>query len=141
MTEGSLAAVPVHDDELLARFVLDKRWVPKGDEGVKAQALLAHKYIELSVSRHRELTEDQLWELGNEVARKRSEHEGRNIPLRGRADFLARTARAQKLDVKPDEPPRNHANVIGWPAEKSAQMSLAQEIAAQSVFVAHPLLH
>lgn len=139
MSIGPLAQVPVDDYERLARFILDKRWAPKGDDGVKAQALLAHKYVELSVSRHRDLTEEELWELGRYVARKRSEQEERNIPLLGRADFLARTARAQKLDVKPDEPPRNHANVIGWPAEKSAQMSLAQEIAAQSVFTAHSL--
>ena len=94
-----------------------------------------YPHAELSVSRHREVTAEELWELGHDVARTRSEKEGRNFLLLGRADFLARTVRAQKLGVKPDEPPRNHANVIGWPAEKHAQMSLAQEIAAQSVFV------
>ena len=105
---------------------------------MKAEALLPFKWTELSVSRHRDLAESELWELGREVARKRSETERREIPLVGRADFLARTARLQRLDVTPDEPPRNHANVIGWPAEKSAQMSLAQEIAAQSAFFPHP---
>ena len=104
---------------------------------MKAEAILPFKWVELSVSRHRDLTESELWELGQEVARKRSETERREVPLVGRADFLARTARQQNLDVKPDEPPRNHANIIGWPIEKSAQMSLAQQIAAQSVFITH----
>ena len=134
MSLGPLAQVPVDDDERLARFILDKRWAPKGDEGVKAQALLAHKYVELSVGRHRDLAETEIWELGQEVALKRSETERRAIPLVGRADFFARTVRGLGLNVKPNEPARNHANVIGWPSGKSAQTSLAQEIAAQSVF-------
>ena len=137
MSNEALAAVRVEDDERLARFVLTARHIPKTGGGVKAEAVLPFKWVELSVSRHRDLTESELWELGQEVARKRSETERREVPLVGRADFLARTARQQNLDVKPDEPPRNHANVIGWPAEKSAQMSRAQEIAAQSVFIAH----
>lgn len=137
MSIGPLATVPVDDSERLARFVLDKRWLPKGGEGVNARAVLAYKYVELSVSRHRDLAEGELWKLGEDVAKQRSEKEVRKIPLLGRADFFARTARQQNLDVRPDEPPRNHANVIGWPAEKSAQMSRAQEIAAQSVFIAH----
>ena len=99
--------------------------------------MLPYKHVELSVSRHREISEDELRELGHEVARKRSENEGRQFSLLGRVDFLARAPRLQGLDVKPSEPPRNHANVIGWPAAKDAQMSLAQEIAAQSVFIAH----
>jgi len=132
---GPLATVRVEDDERLARFVLEKRWLPKRGEGVNARAILAYKYVELSVSRHRGISDSALWDMGQDVARRRSENEGRAIPLLGRADFLARAARQQKLDVKPDEPPRNHANVVGWPAEKSAQMILAQEIAAQSVFV------
>lgn len=125
------------DDERLARFVFDKRWLPKNGEGVNARAILAYRYVELSVSRHRDLSGAELWGLGQDVARMRSAGEEREIVLLGRADFLARTARQQKLDVKPDEPPRNHANVVGWPAEKSAQMLLAQEIAARSDFVPH----
>lgn len=135
MSVGPLATVPVNDDERLARFVLDKRWLPKIGGDVNARAILAYKYVELSVSRHSGLSETELWGLGRDVARERSEKESRALSLLGRADFLAGTARDQKLDVKPDEPPRNHANVVGWPADKSAQMVLAQEIAAQSTFV------
>ena len=135
MSIGLLAAVPVEDDEILARFILTARHVPKRGGGVKAEALLPYKHVELSVTRRRDLTETELWDLGRDVARVRSAGEKRSIPLIGRADFLARTARQQELEVIPDEPPRNHADVIDWPAEKSAQMSLAQKIAAKSEFV------
>jgi hypothetical protein len=130
-----LAKVPVEDDERLARFVLTERYVPKKGGGVAAQALLPFRYVELSVSRHRDLAKGELWELGRQVARARSEKEGRSFPLVGRADFFARTARNLKLNVTPDEPPRNHANVIGWPTEKSEQMNLAQELADRSDFI------
>lgn len=135
MSSGSLAQIPVADEELLARFVLTKRHITRDGVVLKAEALLPYKWVELSVSRHRGLDEAELWTLGQEVARERSKSEAREIPLLGRADFGARTARRQKLDVLPAEPPRNHANVVAWPEEKSAQMSLAQELAAKSRFV------
>src|SRR5687768_126220 len=78
---GSLASVPVEDDERLARFVLSKRHVLKSGDGVKAEALLAYKHVELSVTRHRDLTEDELWQLGWEVAAIRAFTEERSIPL------------------------------------------------------------
>jgi hypothetical protein len=130
-----LAEVAVGDQERLARFVFTERYVPKSGDGVKAEALLPFKHIELSVTRHRDLTNSEIWQLGSDVAGIRSSKEGRSIPLIGRADFHAEVARQQKLDVIPDEPPRNHANVVNWPPEKSAQMNLAQEIAARSDFV------
>ncbi len=64
--------------------------------------------------------------------------EKRQLPLIGRADFLASDAREQNLDVKPDEPPRNHANLIGWPPDKPAQMIRALEIATRSIYVTKP---
>lgn len=137
MSKGPLAAVPVEDGERLARFVFTERYVSKKDGKVKPEALRPYPWAELSVSRHCDLTPDELWQLGRDVAEERSKKEGRVFPLIGRADFLARAARDQKLEVVPDEPPRNHANIIDWPAEKSAQMSLAQLIVARSDFVRH----
>jgi hypothetical protein len=130
-----LANVPVDDNELLARFVLTDRHIPKQGTGIKAEALIPYKWVELSVSRHRDLSVAQLWTLGSDVAEDRSRKENRTVPLIGRADFFAFLARRQQLTVAPDEPPLNHAEVSDWPGEKSAQMSLAQEIAASSSFV------
>lgn len=140
MSAGPLAAVPVDDDERLARFVLTQKHLPKAGGGVKAESVLPYRRVELSVIRHRDLTETGLWKIGGEVAQQRKEKEGRDFPLVGRVDFLARVARAQRLDVVPAEGPdlpRNHADVVGWPAEKHAQMSLAQQLAARSDFILH----
>ncbi len=137
MSVGPLAAVAVSDGERLARFVLTERYVSKKDGKVKPEALRPYPWAELSVSRHRDLTVDELWQLGRGVAEERSKKEGRAFPLIGRADFSACAARDQNLEAIPDEPPLNHANVIDWPAEKSAQMSLAQEIVARSDFIRH----
>lgn len=135
-----MASVPVADAERLARFILTTKHVPKVGGGVKAEAVLPHSRVELSVIRHRDLSEAELWRTGDEVAQQRREKEKRAFPLVGRVDFLAGVPRAQALDVVPAEGPdlpRNHADVIGWPAAKDSQMSLAQQIAAQSVFIAH----
>jgi hypothetical protein len=137
VSSWSLADVPVDDDECLARFVFDKRHIPKAGSGIKAEAMLPFKWTELSVTRHRELSEAEISLLGREVANQRSTPE-RKFKLLGRADFLAQSVRRIRLDAKPDEPPRNHANIIKWPTEKSAQMSLAQELAALAEFKSLP---
>lgn len=132
MTAGPLASVPVADEERLARFVFTERHIRKSDGTVKAEALAPFKHIEMSVTRHRDLPQEQVWALGAKVA------EARKLPLIGRADFLAVKAREQSLDVKPDEPPPNHANVSGWPPDKPAQMIRALEIATSATYVANP---
>lgn len=123
MNIGPLATVPVGDDERLARFIVVEKYI-RADQTVRVEAFRPYKYVELSASRHRDLTEPELWSLGAEVAAQIGK------PLLGRADLRAADARAVKLEVMPDEPPRNHANIIGWAAEKSAQLSHAQALAA-----------
>ena len=123
MSVGPLATVPVGNDERLARFIVVEKYV-RANQTVRFEAFRPYKYVELSVSRHRDLSEDELWSLGAEVAAKIGK------PLLGRADLRAAAVRAVRLEVKPDEPPRNHANIVGWAAEKSAQLSHAQALAA-----------
>lgn len=129
MSNGGLAGVPVADDERLARYVMVKEYV-RADRTVRFEAFRPYKYVDLSVSRHRDLREDELWSLGEAVAAQFGK------PLLGRADVSASDARGIGLDVLSDEPPRNHANITGWAAEKSAQLSHAQSLAAAASFVA-----
>lgn len=135
MNKGPLAEVPVGDDERLARFVVEKRWLLKNGDGVNARALLPYSRVELSVTRHRDLSEIEITTAGEFVASERAAKENRQFELLGRADFQAHDARKEKLDANPDEPPHNHANIIGWPPEKSAQMAIAMELAARCTFV------
>ena len=121
---------PVEDDELLARFLVNKDDF-RADKTVRPRAFLPFSYVELSVNRHRDSNEQELWEIGQQVALLRDR------TLHGRTDILASDCRIEPLDVKahplakPKDPidNPNHANVVDYPAAKEDQMSLAQKLA------------
>ena len=54
---------PIADDELVARFVLFSKWI-RDDKTVRPDAFIPHPYPNLSVTRHRELSEFALWQIG-----------------------------------------------------------------------------
>lgn len=138
MSPGPLADVPVGDEEIIARFILVDKHIRRDGSlpEIKAVAFLPYKHVELSVTRHSGLEQAELWSLGQEVAY------ARRLPLVGRGDLNAAVPRQQGLDVIPSEGPgkgaRNHANIIGWPSEKAAQMVKALELAAGSSYVKCP---
>jgi hypothetical protein len=115
----------IDPDEWLARFIYYQRYI-RQDRTIRPEAFLPHPYPDLSVTRHVQLSEVQLWEIGHGVARRI----GRT--LRGRADVQVSVFQRYELRVVeaalPENP--NHANVTGWPAEKPAQKIIAQQIAA-----------
>jgi len=131
---------PVADDELLARYILYLRYFRRTDQTVKPDAFIPPNNLELSVTRHIHLTEDDIWGLGGKIAKFR------NLPLYGRADVKTVHVKMQNLEVKSqpiendpnlgDNP--NHANVIGWPLEKNARKMIALEIANAARFIANP---
>ena len=121
---------PVADNELMARFIVYSDHF-KG-QSVSQMAFLAYKYTDLSTTRHREATVDEIWQAGRDVAILR------NRPLYGRADIQAGSCRQIGLSVDPDPSPveegvranPNHALIHGFPNEKQEQMSFAQLLAA-----------
>ena len=125
--------IPVADDELLARFIIHRSHV-RSDGTVKPDAFIPYKQMEMSVTRHRELPENELWGAGELVAQKRGK------TLVGRADNQAVTYRNCGLRVVPTplNDNANHADVIDWPAEKSDQKALALEIAKEARFESIP---
>jgi hypothetical protein len=133
---GPLAEVPVEDSEVLARFIFHQGDLRSSDGTLRANAFLPYKHVELSVTRHKELTTEQLWQQGLEVAI------ARNKPLLGSGDIAASDARKVALDVEPAEGPnkggRNHANIIHWPTEKAEQMKKALVLANAAHFVRAP---
>jgi hypothetical protein len=114
----------VEPDEWLTRFIHYQRYI-RQDRTIRPDAFIPHPYPDLSVTRHLQLSEIQLWEIGQDVARQISQK------LRGRADVQVSVFRRQELNVveAPLVENPNHANVIGWPAEKPAQKIIAQQIA------------
>ena len=89
---------------------------------------MPYPYPELSVTRHGELSEAELWRIGEAIAVA--------IPkkLHGRADVAVSVFSEQKLRVlvTPTAENPNHASVVDWPVEKSAQKIMAQEISART---------
>lgn len=82
-----------------------------------------------SVFRISNLTGNEIWDIGErEVA------PGRGYPLLGRADLSASTVINKGLKVIPQEPPIRHANIVGWPDEKSKLQMIAVELAAEAQF-------
>ena len=126
---------PVALDELLARFVLFSSHVRRSENTVKQDAFMPHPRVELSVTRHREATNDELWREGGRVAALREKI------LYGCADVLATAFADERLQVvaKPIIPENpNHADVIDWPADKPSQKMKALQIANKSTYVPKP---
>lgn len=122
----------VHDDELLARFILFSGWFRK-DQTVRPDGFIPYPYPDLSVTRHIGLAESQLWQVGQDTADTRPK-----ATLYGRADLKTADVRRQKLQVIAASLHQNlnHANVTGWPPDKPSQKIIAQELAASATFVA-----
>ncbi|MEL7142289.1 MAG: hypothetical protein AAGL08_08720 [Cyanobacteria bacterium J06573_11] len=116
---------PVDDDELLARYVTQSGQFRKGDQSVKADLFMPHPHRELSVTRHRDATESEIWAVGKAVALSRKR-------LYGRADIQAMHCQVDDLRItaKPLLPQNpNHADIEGWPIEKADKKVLALRLA------------
>lgn len=121
-------------DEVVARFILEKKLVYE-DGSPKPRLFYPYKHVELSVNRHRECTQDEIWMFGRGVS------EFRNKTLVGRSDIAVEDCTFDTLEVVakpikdhpkgvPDNP--NHADIVGFPDNKEDQMSLAQKLAAKA---------
>ena len=83
---------------------------------------------EVSVYRTKDLTCQQINEIGQlHVA------EIQNKKLLGRAEIVTSSILKQDLKIEADtEPHPRHANIIGWPTDKSKHKMIAIELAAEA---------
>jgi hypothetical protein len=126
---SAVAGNQLPDDEMLARFVLEKSWIRK-DNTIKQDAFVPPRDLQLSVTRHVGISAEQLNETGRTVAAKRT------LLFCGRADIQARMVvkNALKAVAWPLDDNANHAHIIGWPTDKASQKTIAQELAAAAKF-------
>lgn len=128
----TLADTPVEKDEILSRFILQSRWIRNSDNTIRHEAFMPHPdSIDLSVTRQRNLEELEIWRLGEEVSNLS------NRTLYGRGDISAGSVIEQNLFIEPSEPPLNHANIKGFPGDKSKQKLIAMELSSNAVFVSN----
>lgn len=83
---------------------------------------------ETSVFRTSEMSANNIWDTGKEVARRRDK------PLIGRADIITSVVVSNGLQAVPQEPPEKYANIIGWSSEKSEQKEVALILASEAIF-------
>ena len=126
----------VADDELLARFIRYERFI-KADGTVRLDAFMPDSrdvQPGLSVTRHLDLSEEELWRNGRQVVSQSASK------LVGRADFKALVARRLRLDLVSVPEPENayHAEVRGWPPDKHERKDLAEDIAESARFKRNP---
>ena len=132
------ATVPeVDPTETLTRYILYSKHfscIQLDVFRVKPDAFLPFKYVELSVTRHLKASEAELWSEGQRVSAIRK------LNLYGRADVATLEFMKQSLAVvaKPLPENPNHADALGWPTERPAQMMKATLIAAAATFRAKP---
>jgi len=116
---------PVEETELLARYVMQSSHF-RSDQSVKPNLFMPHPYQELSVTRHRDATDAEIWQAGVNVATQQQR------TLYGRSDILTSDCLVDSLRVTaqpfPDNP--NHADIEGWPTAKEDQKAIAQKLAA-----------
>lgn len=117
----------IKPEENLARYILRKDHFSTQQKKVKYVVFMPAPNGETSVFRISNLSEGEIWEIGNcKVAQKRE------LPLLGRADILASCILDRNLKLIPDNNPPRHANIVGWPSEKSEQKLIAMELAVNA---------
>jgi hypothetical protein len=119
---------PLDPLEPLSRFLTQSRQFA-GDR-VKPRAFLPAPDGITSSFRTRGLAEEGIWALGE--LRVASAQDGR---LYGRGDLPVRSVTATGLRVDADDDPPRHAGIVGWPEDKDARTSRAQELAAAATLV------
>jgi len=111
----------------LARYILSKRHFSRQNNRVKGAAFMPPENLRLSVFRIKGLNEDDMWAIGEAYVAKPSKK-----TLYGRGDVTVSAVRQIELDLDADNEPPRHADIVGWPEEKSAQKLLAEELAVDA---------
>ena len=119
--------MPVEPDELICRFAVDKSYFRASDNTAKGKAFLPNRDGDTSVFRISGLPENEKWALGTVNV---ADPQGKQ--LRASIEIEANHILNSILDIDPNDNPPRHANIHKWPAEKSARLLIANELAGKS---------
>ena len=90
-----------------------------------------HSTLKISALWRDELSEQEIWKIGDLVGTKRAKQ-----PV-ARADFDVSAVSEARLVIEPDPEPQNprHVNLCDWPVEKDEQKSIALLLCARSTLI------
>lgn len=115
-------------EENLARFIFSNTQFSLDPRRVKPGAFLPTRDpLETSVFRTVGLDAGEVQRRGGMVGGLSD----RNLKAWG--DVLAGVVFHVGLGIRPDNDPERHAAIIGWPAQKDEQLSMAQQLAAAAI--------
>ena len=118
---------PVSPEEPLARLLFSSNWYSPAKRLVKQAAFLPDRNRQLSVCRNGGMEFAELWRVGDKDPSARTLH-GAGIV---KAGMVGETG----LSVDPNNVPPRHAHIIGWPAQKDEQKSLALRLSSVAELV------
>lgn len=124
----------VADHEQLARYILQSSHIRRSNLTIKPDAFVPHPYLELSVTRHRDASESEIWSWGENVAGET----GKTLYGCGNIQAMVCISNSLTVLANPLSGNPNHANIVGWPSDKPRQKLIAAEIAAAAMFVDRP---
>jgi len=111
-----------------ARFICSRSQFAAERNIVKPAAFLPNaKDLQLSVFHTKLLSSRETWEIGRRFVATPT-----NRTIYGRADFKADCVDKVHLRLHLDNHPPRHANIVGWPSEKSEQKLIAIQLAAMA---------
>lgn len=114
---------PPEPAEPLTRYLLSQRQFYRARRTVSASAFVPGNDGRLSVFRTLGLGEPGIWALGEEEVTRPP------FRLHGRADLAIQTAYDAGISLAPDPPPSRHADLADWPADESARLLTATQLA------------
>lgn len=125
--------VRISEEEPICRYLFQSNHYSALNGRVKYSAFLPLNG-ETSVFRIKNLTEEEVWEIGKtEVADRR------NQPLKARGDVIASSIYIEGLSLEPETSLHQlHANMINWPEVKSEQILIATKIAESAKLHINP---
>lgn len=113
--------------EQLTRYIMDKSYY-RANGTVRHNAFMPAGNGQTSVFCISNLADSEIWDMGI-----RHVSEVRAKPLLGRADITAKHVFSTGLQVRADpEPHPRHANIVGWPGDKSKQKLVAIKLAEEA---------
>lgn len=117
----------VSPEDPVSRFLFNSKDFSVKKNTVRPSAFLPNADLKTSVFRVKTLSEDEIWAIGADIGQLRQK------TLYGRADITASAVLDHGLKLDVDDIPAHHANIVGWPHDKSERMSIAQSLAAYAV--------